>query len=124
MPRKQEPTLRTECFRIESYMKQAGTYQPYYRDSVEHLASLYLDLIALEEEITEDGGGIMVSLKTKAGYENRMNPAYQAKYKILEECRAFEKVLGLTPESRWKILGDEKEKRESSLGAALRVLSS
>lgn len=128
MPKKRDKTLRTEVTRIEKLLRDAGVYQPYYRDTVEHLAGLYLDLVDADREYAEareEGEGVTVSQVNKAGMEYRvLNPILQAKYRILDECAFYEGKLGLTPADHRKILNDLKEQPESSLGAALRILSS
>lgn len=125
MPRARERTVLTEKNRIIRYMKAAGTYEPYFADSIEHLAGLYLDLYEAEREYQEDGEGVTVTFVNKAGAEYRcLNPILQAKFQILQECRAYESKLGLTPADHRKIMADTDQRPESSLGAALRMLSS
>lgn len=105
-------------------MQAAGTYEPFYEDSIEHLAGLYLDLIATEQEFEESGEGITVTQTNVKGAEYRcLNPILQSKYLILRECRAYESKLGLTPADHRKIMSDADEQPESTLGAALRMLS-
>lgn len=125
MPRFREPTLLTEKNRIIRYMKAAGTYEDYFIDAIEHLAGLYLDLIEAEREYRDWGEGVTVSFVNKAGSEYRtINPILQTKFQILSECRAYESKLGLTPADHRKIMAATDQKPESSLGAALRMLSS
>ena len=118
-------TFRTEYNRIVKYMKAAGTYEPFFKDTIEHLADLYLDLIRADQELEADGSGITVVQTNKAGAEYRcLNPILEAKYTILRECRNYEAKLGLTPADHRKIMSERNEQPESTLGAALRMLSS
>ena len=120
-----DKTLRSEYNRIVKLMQAAGTYEPFFRDTIEHLASLYLDLIEADREFVESGEGITVTQVNKGGAEYQcLNPRLEAKYTILRECRAYESKLGLTPADHRKIMSEMNEQPESSLGAALRMLSS
>ena len=93
--------------------------------TIEHLADLYLDLIRADQELEADGSGITVVQTNKAGAEYRcLNPILEAKYTILRECRNYEAKLGLTPADHRKIMSERNEQPESTLGAALRMLSS
>lgn len=126
MPRKRPKTIRTETNRIIGLLKAAGTYQPYYVDTIDHLARLYLELEEAEEEFDISHRRVTI-VQTNIGGSRYvcMNPVLQTKYKILEQCRYYESKLGLTPADHHKLVGGDAnaEKQESSLSTALRLLS-
>lgn len=118
-------TAKAQAFRIVKYMKMAGTYEEFFQDAIDHLAQLYMDLEAADAEWRESGGTVMTTQVDQKGNEWAvMNPALKAKYQVLHEVTVYEAKLGLTPADHRKIMAAaNNEKRESSLGAALRVLS-
>ena len=120
-------TVKSETARITGMMQEAGTFKPYFVDSIDHLAKLYVELEEAEEAYDASDRNISVTQHNKSGKEYfAINPLLQAQFKILEQCRHYEAKLGLTPADHQRMTGGGKQiqgKQESSLTAALRVLS-
>lgn len=117
-------TVKSETARITGMMQDAGTYKPYFVDSIDHLAKLYVALEEAEEAYDADRK-ISVKQYNQSGKEySAINPLLQAQFKILDQCKHYEAKLGLTPADHKKMTdGKSTKKQESSLTAALRVLS-
>ncbi len=112
-------TVKGETDRIIGMMQEAETYRPYYADSIDHLAKLYVMLEKAEEAYEADGD--MAHGRTDP---SGVNPLLLAQFKILDQCKHYEAKLGLTPADHKKMTdGKSTKKQESSLTAALRVLS-
>lgn len=123
MPSRRPKTVRTETKRITEMLKAAGTYQPFFVDSIDHLARLYVELEAVQEEFDEsEDRSVTITQVNKAGMEyTTLNPLLAAEYRILEQARYYEARLGLTPLDHRKIISAAPE-TQNTLGAKLRLL--
>ena len=123
MPSRRPKTVRTEIKRITEMLKASGTYQPFFVDSIDHLARLYVELEAVQEEFDEsEDRSVTITQVNKAGMEyTTLNPLLAAEYRILEQARYYEARLGLTPLDHRKIISAAPE-TQNTLGAKLRLI--
>ena len=118
---------KTWVKRIKDACEEAGTYKPYFDNTIIALAGVLEKRDEVEEYYEEEGKGPIVKYTNKGGAENlTANPALTLWDKLNATALTYWRELGLTPSGYKKITGDKpkEEKALSGLAAALASIES
>lgn len=84
--------------RIKKAAKQAGTYQPFYDDVIDTMATILEKRDAAAETFKKTGGNVLITHYTKTGQANlEQNPALRLMNDLNRDALAYWRDLGLTP---------------------------
>lgn len=109
--------------RIKKSCKDANTYQPYFDDVIDTLASILERRDAVEEEWD---GDVIVEHTNRSGISNKeQSPALRLINDLNRDALTYWKELGLTPASLKRIneTAMQNKKKESALEKALKSLA-
>lgn len=113
--------------RIKRAAKEAGTYQPFFDQSIDTLAGILERRDQAEDAFNKLGGQILVRHTNKSGATNvEQNPALRLINDMNRDALAYWKELGLTPAGLKRInetAMDKKAEGGSALETALLRLS-
>lgn len=118
---------KTWIKRIKEACEEAGTYKPYFDNTINSLAGILEKRDEVEEYYEESGEGPIVKYTNKAGAENmNANPALTLWDKLNATALTYWRELGLTPSGYKKITGEKpkEEQKLSGLAAALASIES
>ena len=118
-------TRETWVKRLKKSTEAAGTYRPYFDDTINTLASILARRDQAEQEFEESGGVMIVEHTNKGGSTNlEQNPGIRLINDLNRDALAYWRDLGLTPAGLKRI--NEKalkeEKKASALERALMTL--
>ena len=112
--------------KIRSLCKKAGTYEPYFDQTIDSLAQLLEKRDHAQTKYEETGSEPVVEYTNKAGATNMVkNPALIIWNDLNSSALAYWRDLGLTPSAYKKTTGGApgKEEKGSALVEALKALS-
>ena len=94
--------------RIERATREAGTYEPFFDDVIDTLASIMEMRDAATEQYEKDGGQPVVEYTNKGGFTNlRKSPALAVINECNQQALAYWRDLGLTPSGFKRLTGKE-----------------
>lgn len=109
--------------KIEKACREAGTYEPFFRDTIEALAETLEKRDEVEKQYKDGGGKPVEEYTNKAGATNIVkNPILVLWNEMNRMALDYWKELGLTPAAYKRIAGEAGQRKESELERALRSL--
>lgn len=103
--------------RIQAACEEAGTYQTYYDQAIDTLASILKKRDDAEKIFKESGGEPVIMHKNNRGETNiAKNPALVVIIELNQQALAFWRDLGLTPAGLKKLNGDAVKSKGGSAG--------
>lgn len=110
--------------RIMKACRQAGTYEPYFDQTIKVLAEILEKRDEAEEEYKRLGSMPVIKHTNKAGKTNIVkNPALVVWDELNKSALAYWRDLGLTPAGLKKIRGEAGEQKKSALAKVLDEMS-
>lgn len=115
---------KTWIKRIEEACKEAGTYRPFFENTISTLASILEKRDEVEEYYQESGGTPIVEYTNKIGSTNTVkNPALVLWDDLNKSALVYWRDLGLTPAGLKKIDDTAlKEKKKDAFSEAMSSL--
>lgn len=109
--------------KIKNACKKAGTYQPFYDETILTLAAILEKRDDAEEEYQESGAQPIIEHTNKSGAVNRIkNPALTLWSELNRDALAYWRDLGLTPAGYKKL--NEKQTTGGGFEEMLKGLGS
>lgn len=100
--------------RIEGAAREAGTYQPFFDDVIDTLASIMEMRDTAVSQYEEHGSKPVVEHTNKAGYTNiRKNPAMAVITECNQQALAYWRDLGLTAKGYHQLTGKKVEEKQA-----------
>lgn len=113
-------TKKTWKRKIKQACEEAGTYQPFFDNVINTLASIMEIRDATVEQYAASGGNPVVAHTNKGGHTNIVkNPALAIINEQNQQALAYWRDLGLTPAGFKRLDGTAVEKKEASFEEVL-----
>lgn len=110
--------------RIIACCEEAGTFQPFFEDTIITLADILAERDSIKKKFKEEGSEHTISYTNKAGATNVVkNPLLVEWDDLNGRALTYFEKLGLTPSGYKRIVG-EKPKEEEALSGLAAALAS